>query len=158
MATAVIVPTEAYATLADVQELLPGRKYTADSKPTAQQIESFLKRNAKILDARLRSLGFDVPLTGSDDIEVMKQMNALAGAIFAERGTIAGVQGDSPILDRLIDELDKLLEDLSNGRFTFATAGDSPTSDGDGPDELDTAGDRADPVFQNSTDRRENQF
>lgn len=158
MGSGIIIPTEAYASLEDVVQLLPKRSYDATSEPSASQCEQFIKNVAKVIDARLRKKGYTPPLTNSEDIQVLKHINALGAAVLIETATLGVVQGDSPIIETYNEEYKSLLEDISNGTLEFAGAGTAPDDDADGPDELDASGTRADPIFINSSDERIKQF
>lgn len=158
MSGGIQVPSQAYATLEDVGILLPGRVYDQTSRPTAAQCEHYIKSIASELNARLRGLGYEPPLTDTDDILILARINALGAAIIIESATLGTVQGDSPLIETLRAEYQQALKDLTAGSLVFEGAGESPVSDADGPDDLDASGARADPVFVNSTAGRGKQF
>ena len=158
MASGVLISTEAYASLEDIVQLLPKRAYSATTKPSASQCEQMIKDVAKVIDARLRALGYTTPLTDSEDIQVLKHINALGAAVLIESATLGVVQGESPIIGIYQEEYKSLLKDLSDGVFEFNGAGTPSEADADGPDDLDEQGDRSDPVFRNSDTQRRTQF
>lgn len=158
MGAGVVKPTEAYASVEDVAQLLPHRSFTAESKPSAAQVTQALKDVASIINGHLRAVGFSPALTNSDDVQILKHINALGAAILAESQKLGQTQGDSPLIDRYQEEYSSYLKKIVNGDIVFSGAGAPPNSDADGNDDLDTSGDRADPIFMNSEDQRKNQF
>lgn len=152
------VPSQAYAELTDVYQLLPGRSYSASTKPSEAQAEQAVKDVAAQINARLRALGYSTPLTDTSDILVLKHINALGAAAHCEQATLGVVQGESPIAEAYRDEYMTFLKDLQDGKFNFEGAGDPSASEAEGPEELEASGSRADPVFVNSESERKTQF
>jgi len=158
MVGGITVPTDAYATVEDVQHLLPGRTYGPETKPSIAAVEFNLKSVAQTINARLRGLGFTPPLTGTNDVELLRHVNSIGAAWMCEAQTVGVAQGESALAVEYRDEYRALLKDISDGKFEFDTAGDSPNLEAEGPDELLESGDRPDTVFINSETERKNQF
>ena len=145
---AIKVPTDAYCTVEDVQEHLPARVYDANSRPTVFQVEERIKRVADELNVVLRALGYTPPLTGTEDVNVLREMNSLGAAMKAESATLAITpSADQTAIDRLETEFTRMLDTMRKGGYKFATADAPDLLDPDINDDLDAGGDRNDPIF-----------
>lgn len=80
------MPATPYATLEQVRALNTGRTIGATSKPSATQVQNFLSNAAAIIDAKLRSEGYALPVpTGATSaLEVLEYANAAGGHYFTE--------------------------------------------------------------------------
>jgi len=152
------VPTDAYATIEEVRQLLPSRTYDANSKPTLEMAEQIVKDVAVQINGVLRGLGYSTPLSGTDDKKLLGSINRLGAAAMIEAATMVAVQGRSEIALMYQQRFDDMMDDLGKGKYKFATAGFPPALQPDGPDDLDTGGDREDPIFSISEDSMERKF
>src|SRR3990167_5217232 len=72
----------AYATVTDVErEVGFGFQSSADSIPSQSQVREFLERNARELDRWLRLNYFSLPISGSDALSALEDINAVGAAI-----------------------------------------------------------------------------
>lgn len=155
----IIVPTEAYCTLEDVQELLPNRVYNATSRPTISQAIGLVKAVAAEINAILRGLEYaTVPFTDATDVVLLKEINKVGAAYRIESSTNASAQSDSPALDRLERMYGSMIENLRKGAYKFASAGTPPSAEPDGNDDLDASGTRSEPIFSISQDARDRKY
>lgn len=154
----IIVPTEAYCTLEDVQELLPNRVYNATSRPTISQAIGLVKAVAAEINAILRGLEYvTVPFTDDGDIVVLKEINKVGAAYRIECATNA-TGGENPALDRLERQYGSMIDYLRKGVYKFASAGTPPSAEPDGNDDLDASGTRSEPIFSISQDARDRKY
>lgn len=154
---AITVPTDAYCTLEDVQQLLPNRQYHALSKPTLSQAEQHVKEIAAVIRSALRGLEVTIPPTGDDDLLLLKMINRLGAAWLIESATMAAGQGTSQIVDNFKEEYDAMMKKLIAGEYEFEDE-ESTVNEADGNDDLDASGERSDPIFSISEDSRETKF
>ena len=71
----------AYATLHDVEGLMPHLNLSGSSKPTETQVEGYLVRSAGEIDSALASVGLSVPVTEPPEfVEDLRQLNAEGAA------------------------------------------------------------------------------
>lgn len=154
----ITVPTDAYVTLEDVRTLLPNRTYDANSKPTMEQAEQILKDVALRLNGILRGLGYATPLTGTDDKALLASFNRLGGAALIEQSTKAVTGVVSAVGELYQAQFEAIIKDLGAGKYKFLSAGTPPALTPDGPDDLDTGGDRDEPIFKISTEDMEHKF
>lgn len=62
-----------YASVADVQALLPEFEISATSKPTASEVESIIAQASGEVDGVLRAQGYaSVPATGANDLALLR--------------------------------------------------------------------------------------
>lgn len=149
MGSGITTPTEAYVTLDEVRrQKLPHRTYDADSNPTASAAEKTIKNVAASINAALKSLGYTPPLTGSDDILILGEINALGAASRIEEATLATVGGgDSETAATFKTSYNEEMAKLRSGEYQFTDAGGNTIAKPDGNDDLDSSGDRTDPIF-----------
>lgn len=145
---AIKVPTDAYCTVEDVQEHLPARVYDANSRPTVFQVEKRIKRLGTEINVVLRALGYTPPLTGTEDIEVLKEINSLGAAASAEAATLAITpSADQTAVDRLDTNFTRMMDIMRKGGYKFKLADAPELLNPDINDDLDESGDRVDPLF-----------
>lgn len=155
---AISTPTDAYCTLNDVLELLPNRVYDASSKPTLQQAENLVIDKALQINGILRSLGYATPLTGSDDVKLLRYINKIGGAYMVETATNQIVGNDNESAQEYKEEYGDLITQLRKGELLFTDAGGSETSEAESNSSLSDSGTRADALFKMSQSERKNQF
>lgn len=124
-----------YCTVADVQALLStasGTGITIDvaSVPTETQVEQFIDQIAAEIDSVLVSIGYTVPVTGTNDITMLKRYVAQKSAAKTFDAGYGGL-GDAPhrileweeeyktFLERLISRDMQLVD--TNPRAKFRT-------------------------------------
>lgn len=154
---AITVPTDAYCTLEDVQQLLPNRQYHASSKPTIGQAEQAVLDVAQEINMALRGLGLTVPITDTNDGRFLKVMNRLGAAWLIESSSLVAGQGTSQIIENYKEKYDDMLKRLIAGEYEFVSS-TSTVNDPDGNDDLDASGERSDPIFSISESSRETKF
>lgn len=154
----IAVPTHAYCTVEDVLALLPTRQYDSESRPTLEQAEEIIKDVAREINGALRSLGYTAPLTGSSDIADLKTINKYGAAGLCESATLIGVQGESVLATRYLEQFKAMMKQLREGEWQFSDAGAPTLNNPDGNDDLDEGGDRDEPIFSISQESRETKF
>ena len=160
MASGITVPTNAYISLADLKDQkLPKREYSAVSVPTIAQAEKTILKVAAAINAILRSQGYSPPLTNSDDILILSEINALGAAAKIERATLAALgAADSSAIVEYNEMFEAEMKRLQNGEYTFSGAGASDVHEPDVNDELDTGGDREDTLFNTKSPLDDDSF
>lgn len=92
-----------YAAVADVQAYTL-KTYSATSKPTSAQVQTFLDQRAAELNGRLKGdLGFSLPITQAaspDAYSILKMYNAIGAGADAESPTVLGIEPELASLGR----------------------------------------------------------
>jgi len=145
----ILIPTNAYCDVGDVNEHLPHRTFTATSRPSIRQLEDQIIDIAGEINAELRALEYSPPLTGMDDRKVLRRINAFGAAGFAERAALAATpSADRAAVNEIIAEFTRMMESLRAGGYKFATASSPGLVDPEIHGDLyDSTGDRATPMF-----------
>jgi hypothetical protein len=94
----------AYCLIADVSGLLAQRTFSATTKPTITQVNTFISDIAAEIDTALLSRGLTAPATTPTDfVTHLKQVNAMGAAALAEQAMFpeAGGMGSTPNSKRL---------------------------------------------------------
>jgi hypothetical protein len=77
-----------YSQLSDVQALNSQRRYDFKSNPTRDQVIQFIEDIAVLMDARLSSLGFTIPVTtGTESLKLLRVICTIGAAAKAEEST-----------------------------------------------------------------------
>ena len=154
---AIKITTDAYCDLNHVLELLPGRVYDEHSSPTLQQAENLIIDKKRQIDSVLRSLGYTLPITSTDDLDLLAGINKIGAAYMIENATLLKGGEASEIADKYEEQYDKLLAMLKDGEIGLETE----TGDSEGPDsndDLSSSGIRSEPIFTMSKTDRNKQF
>lgn len=145
---AIVVPTDAYAAVADI-EALTGRTYSASTKPTLAQVEDWDKAGAEEMNDVLRAQGYTVPITDTKSAKRLAAMNARYAAGMAEAALLspntsqfAGTVGHM-YLDMWRADLKGLFQRGVAVGATASPAGGKP----EGQTDLQSGGDDEDPTF-----------
>lgn len=82
---AITVPTDAYATLAEVLRFIPRRTFSSTSTPlTDTGAEALVMACAQEIDAAIEAHGYTVPQTGTTAIKRLKTVNCYGAALLIE--------------------------------------------------------------------------
>lgn len=83
-----------YCTTTDIQALNPTRTYSATSKPTLTQVQTYIDQIAGEIDSILKGRGLATPITiPAEFVTFLKQLNAVGAAALAERAMFPEAQG-----------------------------------------------------------------
>ncbi len=72
----------AYCDMSDVQELM-GITFGASTRPTSTAVEEFIDDIAATLDGYIQAAGYDVPVTETEAVKLLKSMNRFGAACTA---------------------------------------------------------------------------
>ncbi len=72
----------AYCTVADVEGLM-GIKFTISSRPTSSSVQDDIDDVAAVLDGYIQAAGYDVPVTGTEAVKMLKSANKKGAACAA---------------------------------------------------------------------------
>ena len=141
----------AYCELEDVQKLLKWFTFGAFSKVTSSEVTSyFIPEADKIIDSKLQRV-YTVPITDSDDIEILKYISCRIVACEIAHVLVLQSSGEiSPIVNRWCDQAKEkldalltqdillpnstLLDNVDGGRLYSFTAHGSSTLGEEAPD------------------------
>src|SRR4051794_8470002 len=103
----------AYATISHVKARNPQRVYTATSKPSVDDVTSFLEQTAGILDGILTGRGFQlpVPTAATSALALLEHYNALGAWAEVERAAPGGKSPNADPADKLWADAQKMLRD-----------------------------------------------
>lgn len=134
-----MAPTTTYAAVADVQALLPSASSTGitisgTSSPSTTQVEGFLDQVAAEINSVLVQIGYSVPVTGSNDIYMIKRfLSQKVAAMSFHAGY--GVLSDPPsritqwekeydtFIQRLIDRKQRLVDSAPRSKIGVIPVG-----------------------------------
>jgi len=114
----------AYATVDDVKRLNKYREYTATSEVSYSDVESYLDWIAAEIDSKLSRAGYNVPITGTEALKILKLVNALGAAAMAEDAQFMGTQdpGQSRHGEILWQQYHERLNKIVNGEIYLRDA------------------------------------
>lgn len=134
-----MAPVTQYAAVADVQTLLntasgTGLTIGAASVPTTTQVEGFLDQVAADVNAALAAIGYAVPVTGTNDLYLLKRyvsQKAAAMTFHAAYGGLSEVPARvktweeeyAAFLDRLINHKQRLVDSVPSGKVGVVYVG-----------------------------------
>lgn len=104
-----------YCSITDVQGLLAQRVFSASTKPTTTQVNTFISDVSSVIDTALQGRGLATPVTTpADFVTYLKQVNAMGAAALAEQAMYpeAGGIGSTPNSKRLWDMYQAALKAL----------------------------------------------
>lgn len=81
----------AYCTTADVNGYAPQVPFSATSRPTLTQLQTFVDDGARVIDATLSNVGYVTPITGTVAIAECKKANAWYALGIAQQVRDTGV-------------------------------------------------------------------
>lgn len=113
----------AYCTVADVQALMG---ITFGVRPTSAQVLDFIDSVAAVLDGYIQAAGYDVPVTATDAVAMLKDFNAKGAACSTWH---AGYVSDVPMPRATFwcEEYTQFKKDLRDGKVQLP--GLEPESD-----------------------------
>jgi len=143
----------AYCVLADVQKLLKWFTFTSTSKVTSDEITNYYIPEADtVIDSKLQRV-YTVPITDSDDIEILKYISCRIVACEVAHVLVLQASGEiSDIVTRWCDQAkerlndiltqdvllpnSELLDDADGGRLYSFTAHGSSSLGAEAPDPI----------------------
>lgn len=146
---AITVPTDAYATLAEVLRFIPRRAFSATSTPTESGAEALVMACAQEINAAIEAHGYVVPQTGTTAVARLKVINCYGAAHLIESAiqnaiVAGGVQGPSTTYGTLYRDA---LKSLRADTFNLGSTSPASTTPPAGNSDLYEDGDEADPSF-----------
>lgn len=134
-----MAPVTQYAAVADVQTLLntasgTGLTIGESSVPTTTQVEGFLDQVAAEINSVLAGIGYTVPVTGTNDIYMLKRFVSQKAAAMTFHAGFGGL-GETParvkrweaeydtFLKRLIDREQRLVDSAPRAKVGVVLTG-----------------------------------
>lgn len=114
----------AYCTVSDVQAMM-GQSFTATTRPTATEVQAAIDETAAELDGVAEAAGYNVPVSGTASVLIMKRMNAYGASVNAwHTGVIADEEPARVIYWK--EQYTNFITRLRKGEQTLP--GDTPTA------------------------------
>lgn len=103
----------AYAVIGDISARLPGRTFSATSKPTTSQVEGWIAETEAALDGALAGAGMSVPFTDASAVLILKSWvgECVEGRVrmaHASLGGDASNEDGKDMVERFFSRLDDI--------------------------------------------------
>lgn len=102
-----------YATISDVNALVPQSPFTATTVPSQAQVETYLRQCSQRVEAICRNLGYVLPITGAESLLLVKEAVAWGALGLAQQARVTGIEADGSMgfsvwTKMFLDWLDRL--------------------------------------------------